>query len=176
MKKNKNLTPLLALCASLASPLALAQSWPGTAPCDTTLQACINAAPSGGIVHVRTNAIIDESLHIDKSLHLIAVDGYRPVLAAGRTIGVGYYQLSSGHIEISGFTLLGGSVRAYAGADATVVLRRLVVHTASGVDPAITVSSMGEAFVRYDIGENLVRMGGDISANAVSVSPSTRAA
>src|SRR5262245_34470270 len=51
-----------------------------SAPCSTTLQACIAAAAAGDVVQVATNVPIGEDLLIDKSLTLRPAPGFSPVL------------------------------------------------------------------------------------------------
>jgi|GEM_PF-6155457 len=56
-------------------------TFPGPAPCDTTLQACINGANAGDTVEIATNERIDDpGLNIDKSLTLKGADGFFPVI------------------------------------------------------------------------------------------------
>lgn len=63
--------------------------WPGAAPCNTTLQACINAASDGSTVSVDTDATIAENLNLyNRSLAVVAADGRRPSLAPGNWIAV----------------------------------------------------------------------------------------
>ena len=57
----------LLAAAALALPVAAQTTYPGAAPCDTTLQACINAASSGDIIQIATNAPIDETILIEIS-------------------------------------------------------------------------------------------------------------
>lgn len=70
---------LLAVTTASAATL----TWPGVAPCNTTLQACIDAAVAGDIVEIATNTPIAESPSIDsKSLTLRAATGFTPSLTA----------------------------------------------------------------------------------------------
>ena len=78
------LLALLSLAATHA--LATTRTWPGAAPCDTTLQACLDGATNNDVVQVQSNGPIDEALNIAKPLTLAGAPGYRPVLAAGRSI------------------------------------------------------------------------------------------
>ncbi len=61
---------------------ASAAVWPGGAPCNGTLQACIDGVASGGVVEL-SNAVADESLLIDKSLTLRPVFGKLGVIGGG---------------------------------------------------------------------------------------------
>ncbi len=63
--------------------------WPGAAPCNTTLQACIDATADGNIVSINTDATIAESLNLyNRSLSVVAAEGRRPSLASGNWITV----------------------------------------------------------------------------------------
>ncbi len=78
---------LLAVISRPAS--ATTRYWPGSAPCNTTLQACINGAANGDYIFIQSNGTIDESLNLyDRSLTLRAANGYHPQLAVGRWISI----------------------------------------------------------------------------------------
>lgn len=80
---------LAALMPFTASAGVVASVWPGPAPCNTTLQACINATPDGSGVVVNTDATIDESLNLyNRSLSITAAYGRRPIIGAGNWITV----------------------------------------------------------------------------------------
>ncbi len=86
------LAPLLLVVHAVVG-IASTQRWPGPAPCNGTLQACINAAAVGDTVEVSYYPPIDESLTISKSLTLrglsssgIAAVPYTPSLAADRGV------------------------------------------------------------------------------------------
>jgi hypothetical protein len=84
-------------------------TWPGPAPCDATLQACIDAAPSGAIVEVATSGEIDEEISIQAPLTLRAQSGSAPSLGSGHNI-FGSLATGSGTIHIEGFTIQGGEI------------------------------------------------------------------
>lgn len=69
------------VAVAAAAPAARGQTtWPGVAPCDGTLQACIAAAASGDVIEVATDGPIAESVEIfGKSLTLRAAAGFTPV-------------------------------------------------------------------------------------------------
>ncbi len=62
---------------------AATRTFPGDAPCDASLQACLDGAAAGDIVELATNAVIDENLDITKSLTLRAAEGFAPVIGGG---------------------------------------------------------------------------------------------
>lgn len=74
----------LSVVAVSANPtLAATLTFPGAAPCNTTLQACLDGATSGDIVEIATNTANAEFLTVsDKSLTLRPAAGFTPQLAA----------------------------------------------------------------------------------------------
>lgn len=99
--------------ALLALP-AGAATWPGAAPCNATLQACIDATPDGGSVVVATGTAIDENLNLyNRSLTVAAAAGSRPRLASGRWISVGSAAvLGDQSVTLRGLSLSDGYVWA----------------------------------------------------------------
>ena len=71
------LATLLALAATLTAPAAMAAplTFPG---CGATLQACVDAAASGGTVELATDSWINETVTVTKSLTVQAAAGRRP--------------------------------------------------------------------------------------------------
>jgi hypothetical protein len=60
-------------------------SYPGTAPCNTTLQACIDGTPAGEVIEIATDTPIDETLTIEKSLTLQSNPGFTGTIGGGDT-------------------------------------------------------------------------------------------
>lgn len=75
-------TLALALFASLTAAPALAatQIYPSAAPCDTTLQACIDAAAPGDTIELHFDGSNAETLDIQKSMTLLPASGRTPSL------------------------------------------------------------------------------------------------
>ena len=115
--------PLIALLLLLAAAPASAanREWPGPAPCNTTLQACIDASASGDRIRVGSEGPIDQNLSIVRDLRLEVLPGYRPRLAPGRRISIGGNAALD--VRVRGFIVERGSVA--------------VQHTGSG---ALTLS------------------------------------
>lgn len=86
--------------------------WPdSSAPCNGTLQACINASNEGDTVEIHTNSPIDESLFVDVAISVVAGIGYSPVFTAGRNLQI--YTASSGGaitLSVKGLTFEQGSI------------------------------------------------------------------
>jgi hypothetical protein len=80
---------LLCLLPGLAMAGATIHYWPGAAPCNTTLQACINAAANGDTVRIATSTPIAESINLyNRSIELSSAPGQRATFASGRWISV----------------------------------------------------------------------------------------
>ena len=77
------------LAGAAGTATAATFSYPGAAPCNTTLQACIDAAASGDIVQIVTNTPIAESPDIEKSLTLRAGLGFKPAVSSVLAISNG---------------------------------------------------------------------------------------
>lgn len=85
-------TLLIATALAPGAAWAATLTFPGAAPCDTTLQACITGAVSGDVIEIATNSPIDENLTINKSLTLRPAAGFTPTIGGGithRTVGFG---------------------------------------------------------------------------------------
>ena len=105
---------LAALCGHAA-----AADWPGAAPCNGTLQACIDGTADGGAVRIVTNTPIDESLNLyNRSLTLAAGAGYTPRLTSGNWISVTTASIAGDQtVSLSGLSLTNGYViMSYGGA------------------------------------------------------------
>ncbi len=78
MRRLPSLALVFACCATDA--LAATFTYPGAAPCNTTLQACATGVPAGSVVEIATNTPIVENLTVAQSLTLTAAAGFTPVL------------------------------------------------------------------------------------------------
>ena len=123
--------------------------WPGHAPCDGTLQACIDAALAGDEVQIATNDSIAEDISFAKSLTLRAAPGYAPVLgsyvAASPTLenDLGY------RIRIEGLTVEGG-IGVFQESPSPLTVE--IVRNAS--DYGIEIFSYDTGPVRFDVSDN----------------------
>ena len=83
---------LMGLVLGAAPAHAILRTYPGAAPCNTTLQACITGAGANDTISITTNADIDESISITKSLTVEAANGVTVTIGAGavhRTVSIG---------------------------------------------------------------------------------------
>ena len=65
----------------MAAPAATTYTYPGAPPCNTTLQACINAAAAGDTINILAGTIT-ESLTLNKAVSLIGAGPYVTILKA----------------------------------------------------------------------------------------------
>lgn len=90
----------LLICISTLGQAVVA-IWPdSTAPCNGTLQACINASSEGDTVEIHTNVPIDESPFVDVAISVVAGIGYKPVFTSGNSLQI-YTASAGGAISIS---------------------------------------------------------------------------
>lgn len=148
--------------------------WPGATPCDTTLQACIQAAAVNDTVQVQSDTPIDEDLGISKPLTLTAAPGYHPVLAAGHGVSV-YYGPGAGigwNFTIDGFGFVDGGfgLRSYSG-DAHVTVRHLDIHAtaAAYVGGVVGIDNFGTGHLFFTIEDNRIRLDDTTGLQAVAV-------
>ena len=178
-----------ALCAvalaATTSADAATRTWPGPAPCNTTLQACIAGADAGDTVEVASNGPIGESLEIfGKSLILRAAAGFSPVLQAGPfSDSIDAFGADTPvAIVIEGLIVRGGTITAYQrGSGPFGVIIRGNLIEAEGLDAnltAIRISTFGSTPtgpVNFAIVDNDIRLGflqgDDISAIAIEDLP-----
>ena len=151
--------------------------WPASAPCDATLQACIDAANANDVVYVQTSATINPGpyLYVTKPMSLLAKAGFRPVLAAGSTISAHYTPAAGTNwsLAIEGFTLLDGMVIVQANeGNATVTLRDLDITTLNAVSTftsGIGLRNSGTGTLNFEVADNRIH----IAINNVSEPPGT---
>lgn len=160
--------------------------WPsGAAPCNATLQACIDATANGNTVSIETNTPIAESLNLyNRSIALVAGDGRRPTLAPGNWISVTSAPiLGDQSVTLRGLRLTNGYVRAsYLGTGtATFDFSGLVLEQTSSAPTYIHVQARAGNTVNARLYDNritgtpangdsaaieLVNSGGELNANA----------
>ena len=68
----------LALAAIATSASAATLTYPGAAPCASTLQACVTGASAGDTIELATNVPIAEFVTVDKSLTIQPAPGFAP--------------------------------------------------------------------------------------------------
>jgi hypothetical protein len=98
--------------------LAETRTFPGAAPCDTTLQACVDGATEGDVVQLATNGPIAEGVSIAKSLTLEAAPGFTPQFAAAHNVDVQMTDPAR-TVVVRALTMLGGTIHASSSGNAT---------------------------------------------------------
>lgn len=155
---------------SSATIEAATRTWPGPAPCNSTLQACIDNAVDGDRIEVQTTSPIDENLLLhDRSLTLTSSPLIEARFADGRSINVSS-TVSAGNlvVNLSRLRLHNGYARLrYLGiGTATFDVRHLVLEgTATGTPAFIHVGAGVGATVSANVQENRVD-GAPASLNA----------
>lgn len=109
MMKYTILVILLAISFSLQGSVVI---WPdASAPCNGTLQACIDASNEGDTVEIHTNSTINEDILVNVAISVVAGIGYSPVFAAGRSLLI--FTASSGGVitlSVKGLTFEQGTI------------------------------------------------------------------
>ena len=126
--------------------LPVAWIWPGSAPCNTTLQACVTNASSGDTVLVAQSGTISEQITIrDKSLILTAQTGFNPVIDAGVVVN------SSGgatvDVTISDIDFAHSVLVSLSQGTGNVVTLDHISAVSSGADPGVYATVYNESTV-----------------------------
>jgi hypothetical protein len=160
---------LIGFCFAVSAQ-AVTRTWPGSAPCATTLQACIDASAAADTVLVATTTVITESPRLDKPFALRAAPGYRPVFDVGAVVS-GTISAGSGNWVVEGLTLRRGFVQVSidGGGPVNVVIQRVRVLEAlsSAAEISVFRSSATSTGMTYQISENELNYFWDTSDGAL---------
>lgn len=142
--------------------MALGANWPGgPAPCNTTLQACVDGSPEFETIYVNTNNTIDETIATTKAVSLIAGNGYKPVFANGRHIEMTSTASSYRTVIIEGLTLTRGRIaynhQAGATADVNLIIRKNTILGNSFTNETIRVLNQSTQNVDLKLDYNQLR-------------------
>lgn len=131
-------------------------TWPGPAPCNTTLQSCINNVAAGDTVRV-ASGLVDETVFVTKSLRLEAAPGYAPRFTAGRNLNLNFNQPATINITVRGFTFEHGQIWAYQseGAGIVTIERNRIEATDNGVS-GISLRTVGGSDLTYRLNYNTI--------------------
>jgi predicted outer membrane repeat protein len=101
---------LLGQPAAAARP-STDRTFPGAAPCDTTLQACINGSANGDVIHIQAGTY-PASVTLDRAVSLIGAGSGSTTLTAlsGKRVITVTGVIVQASTVISGMTLTGGDV------------------------------------------------------------------
>ena len=127
----------LAAALLVGTANAATLTYPGVAPCNTTLQACVTGAGANDTIEIAQNALIAESVDIDKSLTIQPAAGFLPQVQFLYTI----VTTTSKNVTVRG--MAGGyGVRGYlAPGGGSLVLTIENSTFTAGTWPAITVDT-----------------------------------
>ncbi len=143
--------------------------WPDTsAPCNGTLQACIDGSPEGEYIEVRTNNTINENIFTNNVVSLVAGRGYKPVFSAGNGIRINSNITAERTLTIQGFTLTQGKIEVtHSGNNARFIIANNTILDNPGNLPSISVGAFGNAITTVDIKYNQVSndVVGSVGAN-----------
>ena len=82
----------LAVIVASSHAMATTRTYPGAAPCDTTLQACADGAGAGDTIQIASNGVIAEFVTTDKTLTFEPAAGFTPtvegIFAVATTVDV----------------------------------------------------------------------------------------
>lgn len=127
---------LLGLSVVSLPVMAVTRTWPGAAPCNTTLQACIAGTLSGDRIEIATDTPINESPNLfERDIELVAANGYRPQLSDGRNLFISSSQFKGNQtVLVSGIHLRNGYVSAnYLGyATANYTIQNMTLEASPG--------------------------------------------
>lgn len=142
-----------------ADAQAFTRSWPSAAaPCNTTLQACVDGSAATDTILVGSNAVIAESVIVNKPFVLRAAAGYRPIIGAGFVISGTVNAAATWTWQVEGFELQQGfiALSIQGGTTANVVVRNNRVLSAISGASEISVfkSSAVATTVNYDLSQN----------------------
>lgn len=124
--------------SAIAQHAAAATTFPGAAPCNTTLQACVTAAAAGDTIELATNALINEFVDTDKSLTLQPAAGFAPQL-----LGVGAIAKTADiDVTVTKLSMTLGVAAVCAGTG-NLTLRVIQNSISAGNDDAISIRDGG---------------------------------
>jgi hypothetical protein len=141
-----------ALAAAVGTHAAT-RTYPGPAPCNGTLQACLDGAASGDRIEIATTAPIDEDLLLRRSLTLTGAPGVSPLIGGGtppRGIRV-QPQGGAASVLLEGLTVSNGIINLVLnpGAEGSrFEVAHCVVNTTTNNAVRIGASVAGELVVR----------------------------
>lgn len=134
---------------------AATHPWPGSAPCNGTLQACIDAAAENDRIIVRQSGTVASGLNLNgKGLELVVADGIDAVIGAGGIVNTTSPHTGTLRVRIEGFRVEGGRIiLAYYGTGHAEyrVLRNRVVDSTHTALPEIEVRSSGASTRTLDV-------------------------
>jgi hypothetical protein len=145
---------LIVLMTIMSLPAVAFSFWPGgAAPCNTTLQACIDGSPVGEYIEIRTNSTINENIFANKAVSLVAGNGYMPKFSAGNNVYV--YANGAYTVRVKGLTLVNGYIEVVgAGASHNIYITHNKVTHTNAIVGSIRVYNTSNNDINFDISYN----------------------
>lgn len=141
-----------AIVAAASTSEAAIRTWPGSAPCNGSLSACIDGASSGDVIEIASNTV-DQNINaspVNKSLLLRPAAGFHPVFAAGRDVFMAPSGNAGWSLRITGLTFAGVRVGISPSGVGSVALDHLQ-FTGLPPDPAIDFTPTGSTLAPTQI-------------------------
>jgi hypothetical protein len=134
-------------------------SWPaGPAPCNGTLQACVDGVSEGEVIQLNTNNTIFETITASKQISLVAGTGYRPIFGNGHGIEITGNTSVNRTVRFEGLTLLNGRIAYHhfssSTAAATLMIRNNQILANSVETEAIRVINSSDQELTLNIDYN----------------------
>ena len=163
----------VAILAFLAatSPVSagVSATWPGAAPCNASLQACIDGTPGEAVITITAALPIDENIAFtNRNLTLRPSPGSKPTFAAGRSVSANFTSPAAGSgVALEGIALVDGSflVNCNGTGSASARIEGVSVTGTVGASASITAEATSGCALNVAISNNDVR-GGPSSLNS----------
>jgi hypothetical protein len=114
---------------------ATTRTWPGPAPCNTTLEACFNASAGNDTIVIATNTPIDESIGVAAAVSLVAGTGVKPRFAAGRILSFTPLEAGPWTLRVSSIAMDDGNLSIQMRDHGTVILEDIEARDVAGGFP-----------------------------------------
>lgn len=99
------------LLASVGATQAATLTWPGAAPCNNTLQACIDGTANGDRIEIATDTVDEDISLYDKDRTLAPTVGYHPAFGPGHWLSITSSSISGDrNVAVSGLSFTDGYV------------------------------------------------------------------
>jgi hypothetical protein len=148
-------------------------SWPGAAPCNTTLQACLNASGDNDIVNIVTDGPINEDIVLAASRGLSAGTGFRPAFAPGRSLTANSAGAGDFEVLFRGLTLNDGHVQLGRSGTGNAVFRvedMTLNSTVNTANTRIRIDASANGTVAVAITGNTIQAGSStVDAPAIDI-------
>jgi hypothetical protein len=171
--RNQALVGAVLFALAQANVQAGGGSWPGAAPCNTTLQACLDASGENDIINIVTNGPIEENIVLGVSRGLVALPGFKPAFASGRTLSASSSGASDFEVLLRGLTLNDGHVqltRTGSGNARFRVENMILNSTANAANTRIRVDAPTTGAVFVSVTGNTIQAGSNtVDAPAIDI-------